>query len=152
MERRYGMSNLKPYIKIDGVLYKSICDYCHIPLTAHGKGRCWQCWKDSIKGQVRVKHSTPHNSQTRKRISETKMSGKDFKDLSYLGKHARVRTLRGKPNKCENIYCLDKSKKYEWASISGQYTDIDDFVMLCRSCHSYYDWNSRKLKVEWITR
>ena len=57
----------------------------------------------------------------------------------YSKFHARVRTLRGSPHKCE-VCGEDSLKKwYDWANLTGQYEDPDDYKRMCRRCHRSYD-------------
>lgn len=64
---------------------------------------------------------------------------------SYAAFHYRVQKRRGKPSDCE--WCGTKSaKRYEWANMSGNFHDINDYVRLCASCHRKHDYRCRKNK------
>ena len=57
---------------------------------------------------------------------------------SYAALHIRVQKIRGNPKKCED--CETKTaKRYEWASISKKYHDINDYKRLCKKCHLKLD-------------
>jgi hypothetical protein len=60
-------------------------------------------------------------------------------NVSYTVLHARVRQLRGAPSRCEQCDTTDASKRYEWANLTGNYADPDDYRRLCVSCHRRYD-------------
>lgn len=64
-------------------------------------------------------------------------SGKPVK--TYRGKHKRVENLRGKPRLCENCGTTT-AMRYEWANVSGNYDDPNDFIRLCVLCHRKRDW------------
>lgn len=52
--------------------------------------------------------------------------------------HRRLYALYGKPACC--LVCgTTNAKAYDYANISGRYEDLDDYMPLCRSCHSKYD-------------
>ena len=54
---------------------------------------------------------------------------------SYRTIHKRLEYQRGKPKYCDECKTMDENKKYEWANISGNYKDVNDFRRLCRDCH-----------------
>lgn len=58
---------------------------------------------------------------------------------SYFGMHKRLRKIKGKPSHCENCGITDPHKKYQWANISGNFGDMDDYKRLCISCHAKFD-------------
>lgn len=64
-------------------------------------------------------------------------------NAGYQALHLRVDSVRGKPMRCE--WCNDEGgSRYEWANLTGVYTDVYDFVRLCLSCHRTYDAKRRK--------
>ena len=58
----------------------------------------------------------------------------------YRALHLRVRTARGRaadyPCTHEDESCRGA---VQWANISGEYLDVDDFMPLCRFHHRAYD-------------
>ena len=56
----------------------------------------------------------------------------------YRSLHNRVDKARGTPRKCESCGTT-KSKMYDWANLTGQYTDVNDYQRMCRKCHMKYD-------------
>lgn len=65
-------------------------------------------------------------------------------EASYKALHCRLYSLYGTPSKCEICGTVDATKNYDWASLTGQYTDISDYKRMCRSCHRQYDKSRRK--------
>ncbi len=59
-------------------------------------------------------------------------------DATYAAFHLRVRAARGAPSKCEHCGTTS-AKRFEWASISKNYEDVNDYVRLCASCHHKFD-------------
>jgi hypothetical protein len=54
--------------------------------------------------------------------------------------HKRVNRLRGKPMLCEVCGSDgDLETIYDWANLTGNYQDINDYKRMCRSCHAKYD-------------
>lgn len=62
-------------------------------------------------------------------------------NATYAALHYRVEAKRGKPNFCEACGIIDKSKRYEWANLTGNYTDVMDYSRMCVPCHRKYDKN-----------
>jgi DNA-directed RNA polymerase subunit RPC12/RpoP len=57
--------------------------------------------------------------------------------VSYSGIHKWIRKWKPKKELCE--HCNQK-KKLDVANISGEYKrDFNDYLWLCRNCHSIYD-------------
>ncbi len=51
----------------------------------------------------------------------------------------------GRPRKCKICKIMDTDKCYDWASISGKYNKMSDYIRLCRSCRRRFDVMERKL-------
>lgn len=67
-------------------------------------------------------------------------------NISYGSVHNTIRSIYGKAIFCE-IDKTHKSKRYEWANLSGKYsTDRNDWKMMCQSCHRIYDLKFKKDK------
>lgn len=61
----------------------------------------------------------------------------------YQALHLRVASARGKPMQCE--WCgSTEERRYEWANLTGDYGDVNDYARLCVSCHRRYDAARRK--------
>lgn len=68
--------------------------------------------------------------------------------LNYSTLHTWLRLHFGRADRCENLQCTKKSKKFNYAKIKGYEYEYkrENFVMLCASCHFYYDERFRTLK------
>ena len=62
----------------------------------------------------------------------------DSASISSL--HQRVRTRLGVPKRCDMCGLDDPSRFYDWANLTGNYADPDDYARMCRSCHRSYDY------------
>lgn len=71
--------------------------------------------------------------------------------VGYGGLHERVRKELGRPEECEHCSKTGlKGKQIHWANKSGKYyTNLDDWLRLCVSCHRKYDINR---KVDQLTK
>lgn len=58
---------------------------------------------------------------------------------NYQAFHLRVAARRGQPKKCQRCGTTDPAKTYDWANLTGNYPDPDDYERMCRSCHRRYD-------------
>lgn len=66
-------------------------------------------------------------------------------NVSYRGLHLWITKNYGKADRCENVNCKNKTLRFEWSNVSGNYKrDRADWQMLCKSCHRIYDNNMRK--------
>lgn len=63
----------------------------------------------------------------------------------YSALHFRVERQRGKPQHCTQCGTTDPAKWYEWANLTGNYADVNDYARMCRSCHRTYDGERRRL-------
>lgn len=64
-------------------------------------------------------------------------------DAGYQACHLRVEQRRGKPMRCDRCGTTDPARSYDWANLTGNYPDPDDYERMCRSCHRRYD-NARR--------
>lgn len=62
----------------------------------------------------------------------------------YKAMHLRVTSARGAPSECEQCKTTT-AKRFEWASLSGNYGDVNDYIRLCCSCHHKMDNHVRNL-------
>jgi hypothetical protein len=63
----------------------------------------------------------------------------------YEALHVRVSAARGKPRKC--AMCESgQERRYEWANMTGDYTNIYDYVRLCVGCHHRLDSTITNIK------
>jgi hypothetical protein len=59
---------------------------------------------------------------------------RDSAGISAL--HYRVYKARGRADHC--IFGCEHSR-YEWANLTGNYDDVNDFAQMCKQCHQSYD-------------
>ena len=64
-------------------------------------------------------------------------------DPAYARQHNAVRKARGAPQECAHCGTTDPDKIYEWANLTGDYENVDDYERMCRSCHRAYDKGRR---------
>jgi hypothetical protein len=62
----------------------------------------------------------------------------------YKQLHKRIYRRFGNPIKCEVCLTTDPSKSYDWANLTGDYANINDYKRMCRSCHRKYDRNRKE--------
>lgn len=58
-------------------------------------------------------------------------------NAGYNAKHHRVQRLKGKADSC--LWGCEDTYRYEWASMTGDYDNPDDYVAMCVLCHRRYD-------------
>ena len=64
-------------------------------------------------------------------------------DASYSALHYRIHRLRGKADHCSQCGLSDPGKRYEWASLTGNYAEPTDYAPMCVPCHAAYDVDLR---------
>jgi hypothetical protein len=62
----------------------------------------------------------------------------------YAAMHLRVAQERGAPSLCEHCGTTE-SARFEWASLTKNYADMNDYVRLCCSCHHKMDGHVKNL-------
>ena len=55
----------------------------------------------------------------------------------YSSLHRRL--YSNQPDCCEECGTTDKDKTYDWANLTGNYSDPKDYKRMCRSCHCKHD-------------
>ena len=75
-----------------------------------------------------------------KKRNQTGMNNHSWKgeNAGYAAFHYRVQKLRGTPSAC-SMCETNTAKRFEWANVTGDYSNIYDYVRLCKSCHSKFD-------------
>jgi len=92
------------------------------------------------------KYSQEHREKISKALSGGVMIG-------YVALHEWVTRELGRPTKCTNLFCEDKSKTFEWANKSHTYKkELEDWLSLCRKCHRNYDKDYIGLKEKYFTK
>lgn len=90
----------------------------------------WRWMRD-----LKIKTRVPKN------LNQTGENNSSWKgdDAGYAALHYRVYKAKGKPQKCDECGSKDKRRRYQWASLTGKFHDIDDYKRMCQSCHAKYD-------------
>jgi hypothetical protein len=98
-----------------------VCSVCgkDALVKAHGKGFC-------------------SKSCAQKGANNSMVTGKPNE---YLGLHLRLNAERGKADHC--VWGCE-SARYEWANLTDDYEDFDDYAQMCKECHQRYDF-ARKI-------
>lgn len=60
-------------------------------------------------------------------------------DVTYAGAHKRLPIILGSPSKCEMCGTTSNLNRYEWANLSGKFTDPADYKRVCKKCHRTID-------------
>lgn len=60
----------------------------------------------------------------------------------YMAMHGRVRKIRGRADHCSQCGLNEPGKRYEWASLTHNYGDPNDYAPMCKLCHRRYDAES----------
>lgn len=67
--------------------------------------------------------------------------------VSYPQFHRRLYVAFGQPSLCTRCGRTDDGVAYDWANLTGDYTDPHDFARMCRPCHRRYDYERRKAPI-----
>lgn len=85
--------------------------------------------------------------KTRKRIKRNQRGDNNASwagdGATYQALHRRVEIARGKPGVCEE--CGDTEGRMEWANLTGNYADVNDYKRMCVSCHRKLDAKRRSI-------
>jgi len=101
-----------------------------------GKNKCINCGKLlSIRNKI-TKRCRKCDSLLRVGNKNTSWKGDD---AGYIAIHLWVKKWKEKNSKCE-VCGTTTAKKYEWANIDHKYRRVlDDYILMCTSCHRKYD-------------
>ena len=61
----------------------------------------------------------------------------------YQALHLRVESRRGKPKLCSRCGEQEPAVRYEWANLTGNYADVNDYERMCVYCHRRFDAERR---------
>lgn len=93
---------------------------------------------------VMFRHSIPTRVAAKRDQRGEKNANWLGDDAAYSALHRRVESERGKPQKCSACDTEDQALRYDWANLTGEYQNLNDYVRLCTSCHSAVDNRMRK--------
>lgn len=66
-------------------------------------------------------------------------------NAGYAAFHRRLYSRLGKPSKCSECG-TETARNYDYANLSGNYSDMNDYAPMCRSCHWKYDKKIKNIK------
>ena len=104
------------------------------PLQTKSCAHCGNKW--STRSKAARTCSPKCRAQLRNQERDNNSSWKGD-SASYAALHLRVQVARGKPARCDRCGTT-AAGRYEWANLTGQYTDIYDYQRMCVSCHQQY--------------
>lgn len=92
-----------------------------------------------------------HSQDERNQIAKSLLQGKNRISKvpqGYQYGHSKVRLARGKPKIC--LFCRKHKKNhpkliFDWANLTKNYHNPNDYVPACRSCHNRFDKKIIKL-------
>lgn len=64
-------------------------------------------------------------------------------NIQYGTLHYRVYASRGKPSECTVCRINDPDRRYEWANLTGDYENVQDYARMCVPCHRSFDRQRR---------
>jgi hypothetical protein len=94
----------------------------------------------AVFGLFKQNGYTPRVAAKRNQYGPNNSSWKGDK-ATYAALHYRVEAQRGKPSQCSECGRTGAGAIYEWANLTGNYQDVNDYARMCRDCHRSYDKN-----------
>lgn len=88
-----------------------------------------------------IKYGIPRRRQIKRDQRGPKNTSWKGDALTYKGAHLRVARARGKPQRCDRCG-TQAAERYEWANLTGQFHDPQDYIRLCIPCHRLHDQRS----------
>ena len=83
-----------------------------------------------------------HGIKSRRAVKRDQFGEKNHQwkggEASKYAFHRRLYSRYGKPRIC-GVCGTTKSKHYDYANLTGNYQDIEDYLPMCRSCHWKFD-------------
>ena len=73
-------------------------------------------------------------------------------NATYAALHYRVQSQRGKADHCEVCGTSDSGKRYEWANMTNNYSDLNDYMRMCCSCHKKHDKIGQNFRIKRINK
>lgn len=92
--------------------------------------------------RVMTNHDIPRRAQAKRNQFGPANTAWKGDAAQYQALHLRVATVRGKPSRCDQCGTTT-ARRYEWANLTGNYRDVNDYRRMCVPCHRIYD-NQRK--------
>lgn len=92
--------------------------------------------------RLMINHSIPRRRQVARNQSGPSSASWKGDEAGYQALHLRVEARRGKPSRCSR--CSATTGRFEWANLTGRYSDIWDYERMCISCHRHFDAARRR--------
>jgi hypothetical protein len=96
---------------------------------------------NSLRGRKVWNMGGHHSEETKQKISESLKKER----VGYFALHYRVRKAKGKANRCDQCGLDNKNRRYEWANLTGDFYNMDDYKSMCHPCHKKYDYEKTKV-------
>lgn len=95
---------------------------------------------------VMLRNNIPRRPQRQHRAPRTGPDAAGWKgdQATYSALHYRVYVARGLPKHCTECGTTDPTKHYDWANLTGNYADVNDYARMCRKCHVQHDWARKR--------
>jgi hypothetical protein len=135
MANKYTALQLPPKKDLEALYHGKFMSQSEVGLIYKTTQKVVYSWfkKLGIKSRVAYK---------RNQYGENNSSWKGS-SATYAALHYRVQNNKGKADHCVECGRNDKGINYDWANQSGNYSDINDYKMMCRSCHFKMDGHKR---------
>ena len=65
-------------------------------------------------------------------------------EAGYQAMHLRLYATRGRPFPC-SVCGTTTARAYDWANLTGNFSDTSDYAPMCRSCHWKHDGKVKNL-------
>ena len=120
------------------------------PLSDDAKKRIGEAQRKFRTGKKFGSHSKEWNEKISKSLMghsyAEKARIKLFKGdkAGYHAFHKRVYAQRGKADICNVCNMNDPNRRYEWANLTGEYSNVMDYEKMCKSCHMLYDFQRKR--------
>lgn len=86
--------------------------------------------------------------RNQKRENNTSWKGDN---VTYAAFHYRVQSARGKADHCEECGKIDNAV-FDWANMTGNFNDVMDYKMMCRSCHFKFDKIGQNFRIKRLNK
>jgi hypothetical protein len=102
-----------------------------------------------VSQRVIYKLMRNHGLQTRPQVKRDQLGEKNANwkgdGIAYAGCHRRVEAAFGKPLECQRCGRTGPGCRYQWANLTGNYADVNDYERMCIPCHRRFDAERRTM-------
>lgn len=128
---------------MNGHDYAPPCDTMTLQVLYYGKKMTYREIATYLKvSPTRIRTAMQHFELVPRESKPRSQHGKDNSNwkgdkAGYGAFHQRL--YANQANRCEVCGTTDKSKTYDWASLTKDYSNPKDYKRMCRGCHWRYD-------------